>query len=93
MIPGLGRLKGAMSQVDEREVDRIVGIINSMTMKERGNTGIINGSRRKRIALGSGTQVQEVNRLLKQFAETRKMMKRFAGPGGKLRLGRGLLPF
>ncbi len=93
MIPGMGKLKGAMNQVDDREVDRIVAIINSMTMKERRNAAIINGSRRKRIAKGSGTQVQEVNRLLKQFAETRKMIKRFTGPGGKLKLGRGLLPF
>jgi signal recognition particle subunit SRP54 len=93
MLPGMGKLKGAMASVDEREVDRIVAIINSMTMKERVNAGIINGSRRKRIARGSGTQVQEVNRLLKQFAETRKMMKMLTRPGGKLRLGRGMLPF
>jgi signal recognition particle subunit SRP54 len=93
MIPGLGKLKGAMANVDEREVDRIVAIINSMTMKERLNAGLINGSRRKRIARGSGTQVQEVNRLLKQFAETRKMMKMLTKQGGKFRLGRNLLPF
>ena len=93
MIPGLGKLKGAMSNVDEREVDRIVAIISSMTMKERHNAGLINGSRRKRIARGSGTQVQEVNRLLKQFAETRKMMKMLTKQGGKFRLGRNLLPF
>ena len=93
MIPGLGKLKGAMSNVDEREVDRIVAIISSMTMKERLNAGLINGSRRKRIARGSGTQVQEVNRLLKQFAETRKMMKMLTKQGGRFRLGRNLLPF
>jgi len=93
MIPGMGKLKGAMNQVDDREVDRIVAIINSMTLKERKNAALINGSRRKRIARGSGTQVQEVNRLLKQFAETRKMIKRFTGPGGKIKLGRRLLPF
>jgi len=90
MIPGLGKFKNAMANVDDREVDRIVGIINSMTAKERRNANIINGNRRKRIAKGSGTQVQEVNRLLKQFAETRKMMKMFSRPGGKLRLGRGM---
>ncbi len=93
MIPGMGKFKGAMANVDEREVDRIVAIINSMTKKERANAGLINGNRRKRIARGSGTQVQEVNRLLKQFAETRKMMKMLTKPGGKLRLGRGMLPF
>jgi len=93
MIPGMGKLKGAMNQVDDREVDRIVAIINSMTLKERANASIINGSRRKRIAKGSGTQVQEVNRLLKQFAETRKMMKRMIKPGGKLKIGKGMFPF
>ncbi len=90
MIPGMGKLKGAMANVDDREVDRIVAIINSMTGKERRNVNIINGNRRKRIARGSGTQVQEVNRLLKQFAETRKIMKMLSRPGGKLRLGKGL---
>ncbi len=90
MIPGMGKFKGAMANVDDREVDRIVGIINSMTAKERRNANIINGNRRKRIAKGSGTQVQEVNRLLKQFAETRKMMKMFSRPGGKLRIGKGM---
>jgi signal recognition particle subunit SRP54 len=90
MIPGMGKFKGAMANVDEREVDRIVGIINSMTAKERRNANIINGNRRKRIAKGSGTQVQEVNRLLKQFAETRKMMKMLSRTGGKLRIGRGM---
>ncbi len=90
MIPGLGKFKSAMANVDDREVDRIVGIINSMTAKERRNANLINGNRRKRIAKGSGTQVQEVNRLLKQFAETRKMMKMLSRPGGKLRLGRGM---
>lgn len=93
MIPGMGKLKGAMENVDDREVDRIVAIINSMTMKERKNVALINGSRRLRIARGSGTQVPEVNRLLKQFAETRKMIKRFASPGGKFRFGKGMLPF
>ncbi|HEY3348047.1 MAG TPA: signal recognition particle protein [Nitrospirota bacterium] len=92
MIPGMGKFKGAMANVDGRELDRIVAIINSMTMKERINAALINGSRRKRIAKGSGMQVQDVNRLLKQFAETRKMMKRFAKPGG-MRMGRGMFPF
>jgi signal recognition particle subunit SRP54 len=90
MIPGMGKFKGAMANVDDREVDRIVAMINSMTAKERRNANMINGNRRKRIAKGSGTQVQEVNRLLKQFAETRKMMKMFSRPGGKLRIGRGM---
>src|SRR5207245_9788628 len=62
-------------KVDEKELVRVEAIINSMTPKERRNHQIINGSRRKRIARGSGTTVQEVNQLLKQYAQTRKMMK------------------
>jgi signal recognition particle subunit SRP54 len=92
MIPGMGKLKGAMSKVDDGEVDRIVAIINSMTIKERNNASIINGSRRKRIAKGSGTQVPEINRLLKQFAETRKMMKRIMKPGGRMSMPKGMFP-
>src|SRR5205809_6376141 len=61
--------------VAEKELVRVEAIINSMTPKERRNHQIINGSRRKRIARGSGTTVQEVNQLLKQYAQTRKMMK------------------
>jgi signal recognition particle subunit SRP54 len=62
-------------KVDEKELTHIEAIINSMTPKERRNHQIINGSRRKRIARGSGTSVQEVNQLLKQYAQTRQMMK------------------
>jgi len=62
-------------KVDEKELLRVEEIINSMTPKERRNDKIINGSRRKRIAKGSGTSVQQVNQLLKQYAQTRKMMK------------------
>ena len=67
---------------------KMEAIINSMTLKERANPDIIKGSRRRRIALGSGTQVQDVNRLLKQFEEARKMMKRMQG----LRGGKGGFP-
>lgn len=78
MIPGLGsKMKGlADMQVDEKDMNRVEAIIRSMTKKERKDPLIINGSRRKRIAAGSGTRVQDVNRLLKQFLEARKMMKR-----------------
>jgi signal recognition particle subunit SRP54 len=79
MIPGMGglskKLEGA--ELDEKELKRTEAIIRSMTRKERRDHTIINGSRRKRIALGSGSKVQDVNRLLKQYAEARKMMKRF----------------
>jgi signal recognition particle subunit SRP54 len=77
MIPGLNKLKMADAdmQKGEQELRRVEAIINSMTPRERSNHTIINGSRRARIARGSGSQVQDVNRLLKQFAEMQKMMK------------------
>jgi signal recognition particle subunit SRP54 len=87
MLPGLGGMKNL--QVDEKEFVRIEAIINSMTPAERQNPPMINGSRRRRIALGSGTQIQDVNRLLKQFAETRKLMKRFMQGGKKGKIGGG----
>jgi signal recognition particle subunit SRP54 len=76
MLPSIGPFKDMQKvKVDEKELIRIEAIINSMTPKERRNHQIINGTRRKRIAKGSGTSVQEVNQLLKQYAQTRKMMK------------------
>ncbi len=86
MIPGMGgkQLKGM--DVDEKELVYVKAIIQSMTKNERHDPCIINGSRRKRIASGSGTSVQQVNKLLKQFEQTRKMMKQFADmakPGKK----------
>jgi signal recognition particle subunit SRP54 len=94
MIPGLPKKMKGMGglQVDEKELGRVEAIINSMTLKERANFIIINGSRRLRIATGSGTTVQEVNQLLKQYAQARKMMKQFSKMGGK-GLGRGGAPF
>ena len=65
--------------LDDRQLDRIEAIINSMTVKERRSPDLINGSRRKRIADGSGTTVNDVNRLLKQFENTRHMLKKFSG--------------
>jgi len=76
MVPGMNRLP-AGAQVDEGALMRIEAIIQSMTKQERSKPAILNGSRRRRIALGSGTTVQEVNRLLKQFDEMQKMMKKF----------------
>lgn len=89
MIPGVNAsaLKGA--QVDEKAIGRTEAIIRSMTPRERVKPDIINSSRKIRIAKGSGTSVEEVNRLLKQFEQTKKMMKQFsnAGRGGKFRKG------
>ncbi len=86
MIPGLGGMKQLKNmQVDEKQLARIEAIICSMTLAERRHPEIINGSRRRRIALGSGTKVQDVNSLLKQFDQTKKLMKQFTDmeKGGK----------
>jgi signal recognition particle subunit SRP54 len=86
MVPGFGGLKQAQqarAEVDDGQLARVEGIINSMTAAERRNHAIINGSRRKRIAKGSGTSVEEVNRLLKQFLEMRKMLKTMSALGGR----------
>ncbi|MFM9042823.1 MAG: signal recognition particle protein [bacterium] len=90
MIPGMGKATAGMGDVDERELDRVEAIVLSMTPWERANPERIDGSRRKRIAAGSGTSVQAVNRLLKQFAQMRKLMKQMAS--GKLSLPGGSMP-
>jgi signal recognition particle subunit SRP54 len=88
MIPGLGQLKQLKKlKPDEKELVKIEAIICSMTREEKQNHKIINGSRRKRIAQGSGTRVQDVNRLLKNFAQTKKMMGQLTKKGG-----RGMMP-
>jgi signal recognition particle subunit SRP54 len=80
MMPEIGPLKGMKNvEVDEKEITRVVAIIDSMTPQERRNHMIINGSRRRRIARGSGTTVQQVNQLLKQYVQAKKMMKSFTG--------------
>ena len=79
MIPGLGSLKGVDVDRGEQELKRSGAIIDSMTPQERREPSVINGSRRKRIARGSGSSVEDVNRLLKQFAQTRKLMKELGG--------------
>lgn len=91
MLPGMGQLNKLKSQVDDSSLVHVEAILNSMTAKERLRPDIIDGSRRRRIAKGSGTSVQEVNRLLKQFQEMRKMMHQFKGPGGKRKLAK--MPF
>jgi signal recognition particle subunit SRP54 len=88
MLPGLGNLKQiAQNKPDEKQVGRIEAIISSMTLAERRNYQMINGSRRKRIARGSGTTVEEVNRLLKQFREMRRMLKSLGISGGGKKRG------
>ena len=85
MIPGLaGKLKGADLNIDEKQIERTKAIICSMTPSERAHPEIIKGSRRKRIAKGSGTQIQDVNRLLNQFEQTKNMMKMFGSGKRKL---------
>jgi len=93
MLPGGAgkQLKGL--QVDDKEILHIQAIIQSMTREERQNPGIINGNRRKRIAMGSGTNVQQVNKLLKQFEQTRKMMKQFADMDKMKKGGKFKMPF
>ncbi len=84
MLPGMGGMKQLRDlEVDESHLTRIEAIISSMTVEERRNPQIIGGSRKRRIARGSGTRVQDVNRLLKQFEQTRQLMKHFAGPAKK----------
>ena len=93
MIPGMKKNKQFKNlDVDEGELVRIEAIINSMTPHERSHHNVINGSRRKRIAQGSGTSVQDVNRLLKNYSQVMKMMKKI-NKGGMRGLGRGMLPF
>lgn len=85
MLPGAAQMKGAMPDVDERQLDRIDAIINSMTAQERVKPQLINGSRRERIARGSGVTVTDVNQLLKQFTQARKLMKQMQKPGARKR--------
>jgi len=93
MVPGLGKIKALKNAApDDRELVKTTAIIDSMTEKERTNYKIINGQRRKRIARGSGTTVQDVNKVLKNYIEMRKMMKKFA-KGGMKSMMRGNLPF
>jgi signal recognition particle subunit SRP54 len=94
MIPGVSKNKQLQNMdVDDRELVKIEAIINSMTRKERRQHQIINGSRRKRIANGSGTSVQDVNKLLKNYSQVLKMIKKFNKGGMMKGLGRGMMPF
>jgi signal recognition particle subunit SRP54 len=79
MLPGMGQIKDQISQIDDKDLDRIAAIIRSMTSSERQDPKILNGSRRLRIARGSGVTVTDVNQLVDRFFEARKMMKQMAG--------------
>lgn len=82
MIPGLGSaIKD--TEIDDKELVKVESIIQSMTKEERKNPKILNGSRRKRISIGSGNSIQDVNRLIKQFDEMKNMMRMFQAKGGK----------
>ncbi|MCL5116588.1 MAG: signal recognition particle protein, partial [Firmicutes bacterium] len=91
MMPGMGQMAKLKNKVDDRSMVRVEAILNSMTNKERQRPDIIDGSRRLRIARGSGTTVMEVNRLIKQFDEVKKMMKQMKGKKGRGRMPR--MPF
>ncbi len=97
MLPGMGGMKELAAnreKIDDKQLDRVEAIINSMTPKERRNHQLINGSRRKRIAKGSGSSVEEINRLLKQFVQMKKMLKAMggmAGLAGKKKGGLGMM--
>ena len=89
-LPGMGQIPDHVkNQVNDKEMVKLVAIINSMTLKERTFPAIIKGARKRRIATGSGTQVQDVNKLLKQFTQMQKMMKKMKG-GGMARMMRGM---
>ena len=103
-LPGMGQIPDAVkNQANDKELVKMEAMINSMTPKERRRPELIKGSRKKRIAAGSGTQIQDVNRLLKQFSQMQKMMKKMGqkggmakmmrGLGGKLPMGGGGMPF
>ena len=90
-MPGMANIPAAAKQqVNDKELNKLEAIINSMTQKERKRPDIIKGSRKKRVAAGSGTQIQDVNRLLKQFTQMQKMMKKMSQKGGLAKMMRGL---
>jgi signal recognition particle subunit SRP54 len=88
MIPGMGSLAGeAQAAVDRGDLKRTEGIIQAMTRAERRDPTILNSSRRRRIAAGSGTSLPDVNRLIKQFLEMQKLMKQLSGGGKRAAIG------
>jgi len=91
-LPGMGQIPEAAKQkvMNDKSTGRMVAMINSMTPKERARPELIKGSRKKRIANGSGTQIQDVNRMLKQFNQMQKMMKKMKGKGGMMKMMRSM---
>ncbi len=90
-LPGMGQIPdNVKSQMDDKVLVRMEAIINSMTLKERAKPEIIKGSRKRRIAAGRGMQVQDVNRLLKQFDDMQRMMKKMKSKGGMMKMMRGM---
>jgi len=90
-MPGMGNIPAAAkNQVDPKNISRMIAIVNSMTPQERHFPAVIKGSRKRRIAAGSGVQVQDVNRLLKQFTQMQKMMKKMGKGGGMAKMMRGM---
>ena len=94
MVPGVNKKALAGANLDDRQLDRIAAMIQSMTPYERQNPEIINSSRKRRIAQGSGTKIEDINRLLKQFDQMKRMVKQMSGKQGRKKLrGMGRLPF
>ena len=89
-LPGMGQLGNIQDKVDDKMFVQMESLINSMTVKERRNPDVINGSRKKRISAGAGLQIQDLNRLLKQHKQMQKMMKKFSSKGGMQKMMRGL---
>ncbi len=90
-LPGMGNMSDKIKdQMDDKITIQMEAIINSMTPGERERPDIIKGSRKRRIAAGSGTQIQDVNKLLKQFTQMQKMMKKMSGKGGMKKMMRGM---
>lgn len=94
MVPGMSNLTRAQGlEVDDQHLKKVEAIIQSMTPEERGNPSILNASRRRRIAKGSGSSTQEVNQLVKQFSQMQKMLKQLSGKGGGMGMLKRLFPF
>ena len=92
MMPGVNAKMLKSANVDEKQLGRTEAIIRSMTTQERQKPQLLNGSRRKRVARGSGTTLTDVNRLLKQYRDMKKMMKTLSKPGAMDRFGKSLFP-
>jgi len=94
MVPGMGNIAGTSGlDLDDRRMKRVEAIVQSMTREERKNPHLLNASRRRRVAAGSGTSTQDVNQLVKQFAQMQKLLKQFSGRSGEMGMMKRLFPF